>query len=560
LVEAQNLKMTGGSNIFSTTQGTGKGGNLTVNVEAEILSDGNLSGFYTNSILTASGSAGDIIGKSKSLIVSNGAQINSIANINTTGNSGNIAIIVDNIKITGAAAVPSVTPSVISTETKGAGNAGDLTIITDQLQVLSGGQVITSTNQGGNAGQLTIQASDIQVVGVARSSTGQFLTKKNADGNNVRLSSSITANTEPKSTGKGANVNITTDRLTVRDGAVIQSATFGSGAAGNIAIIAKESIRLEGVAPTPDDPFPSSIIAFSGGIPNKNVLSVPEATGKGGNITIDTPKLQLTDGALIALGSLNATATAQGAGELLKITADVISLDRAELNAETNFGNGGNMNLTANQLLILRNGSKITTQSGIAQKSGNAGNIEISAPFIFAIANENSDINANAFTGKGGNVKLTAQSGRILGLEKRLQPTALSDITASSQNGVQGTITIANPDIDPDRGTVPLPTTTRDPANRIDQSCRPNSSVSSQFTIVGNSGLPTTPQTRSVTAVLARLATLPEETARRSPPVSNTSKTIREAQRIRRLANGKIRFLVNDIDAMMLVGLNNHCQ
>jgi large exoprotein involved in heme utilization and adhesion len=79
-----------------------------------------------------------------------------------------------------------------------------------------------------------------------------------------------------------SNVDITTDRLTVRDGALVQSATFGSGDAGNIAT------------------FPSSIIAFSGGIPNHNVLSVPEATGKGGNITIATPTFKLTDGAIIA--------------------------------------------------------------------------------------------------------------------------------------------------------------------------------------------------------------------------------------------------------------------
>jgi filamentous hemagglutinin family protein len=558
LVQARNLQMAAGSNIVTTTQSAGIGGNITVDVDTEISADGYLSGFYTNSIGTAQGSTGNITTRSNALTLSNGAQINSISGPNTSGNSGNIAIAVNQIKITGAAETP-VVPSAISTETKGTGNAGNLAIVTDQLQVLSGGQVITSTNRAGNAGQLTIQAKDIQVAGVAQSPTGKFLTKKNPDGSSVRLSSSITANTEPKSTGQGANVDITTDRLTVRDGAVIQSATFGSGNAGNINIAAQQSILLQGVAPNPQDPFPSSIIAFSGGIPNRNVLSIPEATGKGGNITIATPKLTLTNGAIIALGSLNDTNQAKGAGDRLKITADVISLNNAELNAQTNAGNGGTFDLTANQLLFLRNGSKIITQAGGLNQDGNAGNISITSPLIVARKSENSDINANASKGNGGNIFITAKS--IVGLEIRPRTTAFSDITASSDRGVQGNITLNSPKIDPDRGTLSLPIVPNDPSNRIDQTCSPNSSVSSQFIVTGNGGLPATPQSAQSLSLPPRLVRLPKDSqAAQNNTFSKESTPIQEAQSIQRLANGKIRLLADEERGAVMIGSNQHCR
>ncbi len=569
LVQARNLQMAAGSNIFTTTQGAGMGGNLTINVDNEILADGYLSGFYTNNSRTAQGNTGNIIATSNALTLSSGAQINSIADRNAVGNAGNISIASDKIKITGATEAPFVAPSAISTETKGAGNAGNLSIVTDQIQILGGGQIITSTNRGGNAGQLTIQAKDIQVAGVAQSSTGKFLTKKNSDGSTVRISSSITANTEPRSTGQGANVNITTDRLTVRDGAVIQSATFGSGDAGNIDITAQQTLLLQGVAPNSQDPFPSSIIAFSGGIPNRNVLSVPEATGKGGSITIATPKLTLTDGAIIALGSLNDTNQAKGAGDRLKITADVISLNNAQLNAQTNAGNGGTFDLTANQLLFLRNSSKIITQAGGLNQDGNAGNISITSPLIVTKKTENSDINANASKGNGGNIFITAKS--IVGLEIRPRTTEFSDITASSDRGVQGTITLNSPKIDPDRGTLSLPTVPNDPSNRIDQTCNPNSSVSSQFTVTGNGGLPATPQTAHSVSLLPRLATLPKNSltsqSARLPEASKpeaskpeASNSIREAQGIQRLANGKIRLLADEKTEAVMLGLGPHCR
>ncbi len=562
-VQAQNLKISQGANISTFTQGAGQGGNLIVAVKDTVSADGRASGLFVNSRGTdtqsSEGNAGDLSIQAPSLILSNGAQINSVSG-KSSGNSGNIKLAISKgISLSGAAISPSESiptiPTVISTETAGTGNAGNLTITTGKLDILDGAQIITSTLGAGNAGEMMIEASEINISGAARAPNGQFVISRTGN----RLASAITSDAQRTSTGHGADLIIKTDRLTIKEGAVIQSATFSSGNAGGITITAKESIQLQGIALAPEDPFPSSIIAFSGGIPNRKVFSVPGATGKGGSITIATPTLKLTDGAIIALGSLNDTNQAKGAGDRLKITAHVISLNNAELNAQTNAGNGGTFDLTANQLLFLRNGSKIITQAGGLNQDGNAGNISVTSPLIVARKTENSDVNANASKGNGGNIFITAKS--IVGLEVRPRTTEFSDITASSDRGVQGTITLNSPKIDPDRGTLSLPNVPNDPSNRIDQTCSPNSSVSSQFTVAGNGGLPATPQTDRFISLPPPLVRLPKTpSTSQGATLPEESNLIREAQGMQRLADGKIRLLADEKTEAVMLGLDQHCR
>ncbi|MUG91879.1 hypothetical protein F7734_05095 [Scytonema sp. UIC 10036] len=52
-------------------------------------------------------------------------------------------------------------------------------------------------------------------------------------------------------------------------------------------------------------------------------------------------------------------------------------------------GNGGNINLNSN-LLLLRRGAKISTTAGTEQKGGDGGNININSKFIIAVPQENS--------------------------------------------------------------------------------------------------------------------------------------------------------------------------
>ena len=168
-------------------------------------------------------------------------------------------------------------------------------------------------------------------------------------------------------------------------------------------------------------------------------------------------------------------------------------------------GNGGNIDITAGELL-LRGHSTISTS---ASATGNGGNITITAPVIVAFPSNN-DITANAFIGIGGNVKITTSG--LFGiaplsraeLEQRLNTTdpslldpgrlPTSDITAISQQNasLSGIVTINSPDVDPSRGLVKLPVNVTDPTTLIAQNpCQRG--IDSSFTITGRGGLPSNP-------------------------------------------------------------------
>jgi large exoprotein involved in heme utilization and adhesion len=114
------------------------------------------------------------------------------------------------------------------------------------------------------------------------------------------------------------------------------------------------------------------------------------------------------------------------------------------------------MTLAVGDLLLMRNGSLISTEAGTALSGGNGGNIRINVDFVVAVPKEDSDIIANAYEGKGGNINITTQG--IFGLEFREKLTPLSDITASSELGVDGEFQLdLLTNVDPSRGLAELP-------------------------------------------------------------------------------------------------------
>ena len=137
--------------------------------------------------------------------------------------------------------------------------------------------------------------------------------------------------------------------------------------------------------------------------------------------------------------------------------------------------------------MLLRNNSSINTE---ARSTGNGGNININSPIIAGF--ENSDIIANAVEGNGGNINITTQG--IFGLEFRDELTESSDITASSQFGVNGTVEINNISIDPSSGLTELPVELKDPSQQISTGCSTNSD--STFVATGRGGVPQNPNER----------------------------------------------------------------
>jgi large exoprotein involved in heme utilization and adhesion len=153
------------------------------------------------------------------------------------------------------------------------------------------------------------------------------------------------------------------------------------------------------------------------------------------------------------------------------------------LRAEVLSGSKGNITINPDAT-ILRRKSQITTNAGA---NANGGDIKINSPLI--VGWENSDIIANAIAGRGGNIEIVTQG--IFGLKYRDRLTPESDITASFQFGVNGTVDINNFGVDPNSGLVELPANVTDPSQQIASGCSANQG--SSFVATGRGGIPQNP-------------------------------------------------------------------
>jgi large exoprotein involved in heme utilization and adhesion len=255
------------------------------------------------------------------------------------------------------------------------------------------------------------------------------------------LSSGLFAAVETNATGNGGNLLIAAENIRIEDDGLISVSTLGEGNTGFVKINATESLELLNAGQIQAD--------------------VREgATGDSNDLTIETAKLILTDGAQISASTLS-----DGNGGDLTVSAtDYILLSgqrsngsRSALltNAKIGKGNGGDLSISTNQL-ILRDGgtvgaSNFSTSGLLEPGSGNSGNLNIDTDFIIAFPNQNNDIVANALRGDGGNININAEA--VLGLEERKSQPAnnTNDIDASSQFGLAGNISINTPDSNPIR-------------------------------------------------------------------------------------------------------------
>jgi large exoprotein involved in heme utilization and adhesion len=176
-----------------------------------------------------------------------------------------------------------------------------------------------------------------------------------------------------------------------------------------------------------------------------------------------------------------------GNGGTLRVNANYIFLENGgRITAVTASGTGGNIELQARNLLLMRGNSEI---SATAFSIGDGGNINITTPLLVSFPTEDSDITANSRDRRGGNV--TINSSAIFGTQFRKGNTSLSDITATGANAQNGTVQINTPDVDPTSGLIELPVNIVDSTRLIAQGCPANRGNS--FTITGRGGLPPSP-------------------------------------------------------------------
>ncbi|MBD2607489.1 filamentous hemagglutinin N-terminal domain-containing protein [Scytonema hofmannii FACHB-248] len=526
-IKTHTLLLRDGAQVSAITSSKSKGGNLTVDAQnVELIgtgADSRLpSGLSTSAQPNSTGDAGDLTIKTHTLLLRDGAQVS--ASTFGAGKGGNLTVDAQNIQIIGRSADNRFGSRLsASAERNSTNDAGDLTIKTHTLLVRDGAQVSTGTFGAGNAGNLTVDAQDIQVIGGSVDS---------------RVISGLFADAEPSSTGNAGDLTIKTHTLLLRDGAQVGAGTSSKGKGGNLTVDA-EDVQLIGRSTNGE--FASSLYAFA----------QPNSTGDAGDLTIKTNTLLVRDGAAITVQSL-------GTGTAGNMTLNARSIrlnNNALLSGNTQSARvnpnreQATININSENLIMSRNSNIFTNARG---ENVIGGNINIDTDFLIGF--ENSDISANSANFRGGNVRINAQG--IFGIQFRdVASDSTSDITATgASSDLSGSVELITPEIDPNSGLVELPTISVD--TEVAQGCYSPNYAQSKFAIAGRGGLPTNPKdilTPDATQI-DWVSLKPNNNNRSLPPVTtkptiSTPKRIVEATGVTLNAKGQIVLTANSSTA-----------
>ena len=355
---------------------------------------------------------------------------------------------------------------------------------------------ITSISTGaGDAGDIAIDTRQLILENGGRITASTFLSSvsddpiESGEGGSITIDAENVAVTGVATVGEGGIDLFNLGRLGIEINGVSSIGTVSGNAAkaGNITIDTNKLTISNGAVITTNSfatggggnlvISATESIEVSGsspsGIVNSVIVSSSATTGASGDIRINTDRLTLQNE-----GQINAR-TGTGRAGNIEIDLKNLLLDNGTLTAATQAGDRGNINVINSDTIFLRNGSNITTN---ATELSTGGDINLNSGAI-AIDNS-SNITAIAEAGQGGNIQIYSQ-----GLF--LEPNA--EITAASNLGIDGTIIINDPDVDPASSIIELPTSTIDVESILAQDvCKvenENIAGGSSFIVTGRGGL-----------------------------------------------------------------------
>jgi filamentous hemagglutinin family protein len=460
-VTAQNILISGVSNSIdpnniaftglSTSTNNGRGGDL--NLTAENLHVTNKGAITANSV--GDGDAGSIAMHIRSVFVTEGGTIQAIAN--GSGRGGDIDVIADHVVLSGVSSEPIVDASgtelslrsgIFAQTLAGGGDGGDIRITAKSLHVLDGAGIDTRTAGTGNGGDIDVTADSVVISGInAR--------QRELATNPLTPRSSLQTSAESlllgdAATGRAGDIRIEARAVQLRNGGLINSETTGPGAAGNIEITT-DHLKLDDaliiarsrVSPNAGKAGNITITAWDTFESNNSIISTitrPETLqAEGGTITIMANQLHLSNESSISARSLG-----KGDAGNIRITAmDTFLSENSAVTTEATQADGGNILVTASSLVWLRDSEVTATVGGGPETVG--GNITIGSESVIM---QNSQIRANAFAGRGGNIQITAEV---------VLADPASQVSASSMLGIDGQVDIQAPVTDLSGVFSPLP-------------------------------------------------------------------------------------------------------
>lgn len=472
-INVKGLFTASNSSFLSSAYWGGNGGPITLSadrmlldnsiVRADTLDVGN-AGFVTisanqldvlnGSIISSSstwlGNAGDINVKVTGALTARNGSFSSVAS--GGGNSGNINF---------SATSMLLDKTTVYADTSDVGNAGTVKLNASQMAIVNGSWVSSDTLGaiGGNAGSVSLNAAGLLTVSGSKITSETWGTGSGGS-LNINAGSAIFNNStvyaDTRATGNAGAVNINAAGLDILNGSWISSDTLGgSGNAGNLNVSVAQSMLLRG---------------------GSQITTESRGVGRAGTIVIQT-------GASLGMSDSMMSSASRGAGragDIVINAGNALRMDNSAISTQADIADGGNISILAKDLIYANNATiSATVMSGF----GGGGNIFLDPTFIVL---NNSAIIANAFGGPGGNINLVANN---------FIPSSNSIVSASSQLGVSGTVTVTSQFTDLSGGLLGLQANYLDATGLLRAPCAAkNAEKTSSFLQLGRGGIPSSPE------------------------------------------------------------------
>jgi filamentous hemagglutinin family protein len=434
-----SLNIQNGALISSNSNAQGDGGAVTINTQALHLDGKNtneFTGIAANA--TGSGQAGQVNVRATSVNIENGAEINS--STFGEGSANAVTLITQDLTIDGKNNTAGATGIGSNANPNSKGNAGNIAITANTIRLINGGEINASTSGLGNAGHIQVDATSIAIDGQ----------------NNQTQVTGIHSDTSAVTAGKGGEVDVNANLLTIANTGTIGSNSFGSGDAGAVKVDAN-TIDINGHG--------SADNLFTG------ISSNALAQGDAGKVSVSAEKLILTE-----KGRITSNTNADGNAGDVNVFAKRIDIDGNNngtytgiaSNTYTGKGNAGTVNVNA-PLINITNAGRITTNT---RGSGKAGNLNIQANTLNIDA-QHSDYLAGISS--AASPESTGQVGNIHIIAKH-QITLRNDAQISIQNRAtmpsgqptpSGEITITTPNLSINNGLINAKATDNADASNI---------------------------------------------------------------------------------------------
>jgi len=389
------------------------------------------------------------------------------------GKAGNIILTaterltIDDRESVAGQLVSGLISSVLEESFGTSGGSGSITVTTPQLEMFGGGIINTTTRNSGNSGDVSIFAHSIAMSGERVEELPSSVLELGSTRGSGIYTRTVGSDLCAGPCGNAGKITIMTDSLNLDSGGTINSGTTNNGAGDSITINATNSISISGAT---TDGTPS-------GVYSRTVGQMSDA-GAGGNIALAAGQSVLVNNG----STISASSTGPGNTGNIQIDAgNQFTMTNSSVTTQANQASGGTIKITTTPSGTVEL-SNSTISASVLDGTGGGGSVNIDPQFVIL---QNSQILAEAKQGPGGNISITTNL---------LLPDANSVISASSQFGVNGTVTIQSPNSPASGKIQPLGKSPLLATSLLNQRCAALAGGEfSSFTVAGRDSLPTEP-------------------------------------------------------------------